>query len=71
MSISSILSTGMQSMQASTNRAAIAGAALNADVSEFARKMLAMHQGEIEAKASANVIKTGDQILGAIIGIRG
>ncbi len=71
MSISSILSTGMQSMQASTNRTAIAGSGLNVEDSEFARKMVAMRQGEIEAKAAANVIKTGDQILGTIIDIRG
>jgi len=71
MSISSILSTGMQSMQASTNRASIAGSGLNVEDSDFARKMVAMRQGEIEAKAAANVIKTGDQILGTIIDIRG
>lgn len=71
MSVSSILSTGMQSMQVSTNRTAIAGSALNVEDSEFARKMVAMRQGEIEAKAAANVIKTGDQILGTIIDIRG
>ncbi|KXB29255.1 hypothetical protein AT959_14865 [Dechloromonas denitrificans] len=71
MSISSVLSTGMQSMQASTNRTAIAGSALNAEDSEFARKMVAMHQGGIDAKAAANVIKTADQILGTIIDIRG
>lgn len=70
MSISSILSTGMQSLQASTNRSAIAGSALNAEDSEFARKMLAMRQGEIDAKAAANVIKTADQLLGTIIDVR-
>lgn len=71
MSISSILSTGMQSMQASTNRTAIAGSSLNVEDSEFARKMVAMRQGEIEAKAAANVIKTGDALLGTIIDLRG
>lgn len=71
MSISSILSTGMQSMQASTNRTAIAGSSLNVEESEFERKMLAMRQGEIEAKAAANVIKTGDELLGTLIDIRG
>jgi hypothetical protein len=30
-----------------------------------------MRQGEIEAKAAANVIKTADQILGTVIDIRG
>jgi len=71
MSIGSILSTGMLSMQASTNRAAIAGSGLNADNDDSAAKMVAMRQGEIEAKAATNVIKTGDQILGTIIDIRG
>jgi hypothetical protein len=30
-----------------------------------------MRQGEIDAKVAANVIKTGDQILGTILNIRG
>jgi len=71
MSISSIVSTGMQSMQASTNRTAIAGSTLNVEDHDIARKMVGMRQGEIEAKAAANVIKTGDQLLGTIIDIRG
>lgn len=71
MSISSILSTGMQSMQASNNRTAIADGGLSVEGNEFAKKMVAMRRGEIEAKATANVIKIGDQILGAIIDIRG
>ncbi len=70
MAISSILSSGMQSLQASTNRTAIAGASLSVEKSDFTSKMVAMRQGEIEAKAAANVIKTGDQILGTIIDIR-
>lgn len=71
MSISSILSTGMQSFMASTNRTAIAGSGLNVESDDFSSKMVAMRQGEIEAKAAANVIKAGDQILGSIIDIRG
>lgn len=71
MSISSIMASGMQSLQASINRTAIAGSGLNAENDDFAAKMVAMRQGEIDAKAAANVIKTGDQILGAIIDIRG
>lgn len=71
MSIGSILSTGMQSIQSSTNRTAIAGSGLNVEGNEFARKMVGMRQGEIEVKASANVIKTADRILGTIIDIRG
>jgi len=71
MSISSILSTGMQGMQASINRTAIAGSGLNVENGDLAARMVAMRQGEIEAKAAANVIKTGDQILGTLIDIRG
>lgn len=70
MSISSILSTGMQSMQASINRTAIAGSRLNVENGEMAGNMVAMNQGAIDAKAAANVIKTGDEILGTIIDIR-
>lgn len=71
MSISSILSTGVQHLQASMNRTAIAGSGLNVESSDFASKMVAMRQGEIDAKAAANVIKTGNEILGTIIDIRG
>ena len=70
MAISSILSTGMQLIQNSTNRAAIAGAGLNVEQDDFANRMIAMRQGEIEAKAGANVIRTGDEMLGTIIDIR-
>mgnify|MGYP000997894183 CR=1 FL=1 len=70
MSISSILSNGMQSMQASINRTAIAGSNLNVERSNFAAKMVGMNQGSIEAKASANVIKTGDEMLGTMIDLR-
>ena len=71
MSISSILNSGRQSLQASINRTAIAGSGLNVENGDLAAKMVAMRQGEIEAKAAANVIKTGDQILGTLINIRG
>ncbi|MBK7341598.1 MAG: hypothetical protein IPI99_13915 [Saprospiraceae bacterium] len=70
MSISSILNVGMQGMQASINRTAIAGSGLNVENDDMAAKMVAMRQGEIDAKAAANVIKTGDEILGALIDIR-
>ncbi|MFH1659249.1 MAG: hypothetical protein ABIG35_08030 [Pseudomonadota bacterium] len=71
MSISSIMSSGLQSLQAGINRTTIAGSGLNVENDDFAGKMVAMRQGEIEAKAAANVIKTGDQVLGTIIDIRG
>lgn len=71
MSISSIMSSGLQNMQASINRTAIAGSSLNIESDDFAAKMLGMRQGEMDVKAAANVIKTADQILGTIIDIRG
>ena len=71
MSISSILSTGMQSMQASINRTAIAGSRLNVEDDQFAASMVAMSQGANDAKMAANVIQAGDQILGTLIDIRG
>lgn len=71
MSINSIMSSGLQSLQAGIIRTTIAGSGLNVENDDFAGKMVAMRQGEIEAKAAANVIKTGDQILGTIIDIRG
>ena len=70
MSINSILSSGMQSMQASINRTAIAGSGLNVENRDFAAKMVGMNHSSIEAKASANVIKTGDEMLGTIIDLR-
>lgn len=71
MSVSSILATGMQSMQASMNRTAIAGSGLNVENNRFAENMVGLHQGEIDAKAAADVIKTGDEMLGTLIDIRG
>ncbi len=71
MSISSILSNGMLSLQAGINRTAIAGSRRNAESSDFAASMVALRQGEIDAKAAANVIQTGDEILGTIIDLRG
>lgn len=70
MSISSILSNGLQNMQASINRTAIAGGGLNVEDGDFAAKMVGMRQGEIDVKAAANVIKTGDEMLGTLIDLR-
>jgi hypothetical protein len=67
MSVSSILNSGLQSMQASINRTASAGSGLNIESSDMASNMVAMRQGEIDAKAAANVIKAGDEILGTLI----
>ena len=71
MSISAMLSSGMQGMLSSINRTTVASSGLNVENDDFAGKMIAMHQGEIDAKLAADVIKTADQILGTIIDIHG
>ena len=65
------MSSGLQNMQASINRTAIAGSGLDVENSDFAAKMVGMREGEIAVKAAGNVIKTADEILGTIIDIRG
>ena len=74
MTISSIMSSGMQSMQAGISRTAIAAgqiAGLGTQDQNIARNMVELGLGAIDAKAAANVIKTGDEMLGTIIDIRG
>jgi hypothetical protein len=74
MTISSILSTGVQSMQAGINRTAIAAgqiASLGGQDPNVAKNMVELGLGAIDAKAAANVIKTGDEMIGTIIDIRG
>lgn len=71
MSISSILSSGMQGMQAAINRTNVASSRIAADGSDMATNIVGLHQGEIDAKIAADVIKTGDEILGTIINTRG
>jgi len=74
MSVSSILSYGMQSMQAGMNRSAIAGARIagfgSSDNSAMASSMVELSRGAIDAKAAANVIKTGDAMLGTLVNLR-
>ncbi len=70
MAISNVLLSGMQGVQSGINRSSAAGIGLNAEASDFASRMVALRQGEIEAKVAAQVIKTADQILGTIIDVR-
>lgn len=78
MSISSIVSSGLRSMQASINRTEIAGARISglgfdtgADSGNMAASMVGLRQGANDANVAANVIKTGDELLGTLIDIRG
>jgi len=69
MSIGALLSNASQSLQASINRTAIAGSAINVENGDYAKSAVGMMQGAIESKASMNVIKTADEILGTLIDI--
>lgn len=70
MSISSILSAGIQGMQTGINRVTIAGTDLGVKNDSFAESMIGMRRSEIDVKAAADVIKTGDEILGTLIDLR-
>lgn len=75
MSVNSILSTGLHGMQAGINRSAMASGRIAvsgvADNSDIATSMLELRQGAIDAQVAANIIKTGDEILGTLIDIHG
>ena len=75
MSINSILSTGLQGVQAGDNRTRMAGgqmlpAGRDIDNVALARSMVELKSGELQIKSSANVIKTADQMLGTLIDLR-
>lgn len=72
MSISSVISIGLQGVQAGINRtdaasSRIAGFSQATDSAGAASSMVELLQGSNEVKISANVIKTGDEILGTLI----
>ena len=76
MSINSVLSLGLQGMQSGIGRAnqaagQIARSGTNLENGDLATSILDLKIGEIQVKASASVIKTGDQLLGSLIDIKG
>jgi hypothetical protein len=73
MVVGSILSTGIQAMQAGINRAHAAGgqiATKGVEDENLAKNLIGLKQSELDVKAAANIIKTGDEMLGTIIDIR-
>jgi flagellar hook protein FlgE len=75
MSISSVLSLGVQGMQAGIGRAnqaagQIARIGANLDNGDLAPPLVDLKISEIQVKASASVIKTGDQMLGTLIDLK-
>lgn len=75
MSISSVMSLGMQGIQAGINRSEVAAGRIagagDIESWDLASSMVGLKSSEIQVKASASVVKTGDQILGTLIDIRG
>lgn len=74
MSINSILSVGLQGVQAGMDRAnqaagQIARVGANFESGDLASPIVDLKISELLVKASATIIKTGDQMLGTIIDI--
>lgn len=73
MMINSVLSAGMQGLQAGVNRANQAGGRIaqsSASSDDLAPPIVDLKISELQVKASANVIKAADQMLGALIDIK-
>ncbi len=76
MSVSSVLSLGVQGVQAGIGRAnqaagQIARSGANLENGDLATPILDLKIGEIQVKASVSALKTGDQMLGSLIDIKG
>ena len=75
MSVNSVLSAGLQGVQAGfgrTNQAAgqITRFGENLETGDLATPIIDLKISEIQVKASASVIKIGDQLLGSLIDIK-
>lgn len=75
MAVNSILSTGVQGVQAGmqrANRAAgeIARAGTSAEGGDLATPIVDLKLSELQVKASAAVIKTADEVVGTLIDIK-
>jgi hypothetical protein len=75
MAVNSILSTGVQGVQAGmqrANRAAgeIARAGTSEEGGDLATPIIDLKLSELQVKASAAVIKTADEVVGTLIDIK-
>ena len=75
MLIGSAVGLGLSGMLKGISRVNSAGAAiaenpLNQDTAKIANALVDQKIGELEVKASANVVKTADKMIGTIINIR-
>ena len=75
MTISASIAAGLQGMQAGINRTdmasgRIAGFNLSTDSKYVSESMVDQMQGSNQVKLSADVVKTGDEVLGTLIDLR-
>ncbi len=75
MSVNSIMSVGVQGMQTSIGRAnqaagQIARVAANPDSGDLAAPLVDLKTSELLVKASASVVKSGDEMLGTLIDLK-
>lgn len=72
MSINSIMLRGAQGIQAGVNRSEGAAGRIagGVDSGDFAASMVGLRSSEIQVKASANVVKAADEMLGTLIDLR-
>lgn len=74
MSIGSSLLSGLQGIQAGFNRADVASAQIASfgveDNARLTQNLIDLKRSEHQVKASANVVKTADSMLGTLIDIK-
>ncbi|MEY4591356.1 MAG: hypothetical protein RIR18_251 [Pseudomonadota bacterium] len=75
MLIGSAIALGLQGMMSGISRingasAKIAANNIETDTANIAQAMIEQKIGETQVKASANVVKAGDEMIGTIIDIR-
>jgi hypothetical protein len=73
MSISNAIGVGLQGMQNGLNRVDLAGARIAfgpVDAAQLAKNAVAQMEAAHEVKASANVVKAADEMLGTLLDIR-
>lgn len=73
MMIGAAVGLGLAGMMKGMNRVDAASAAIagnNLDTANLAKSMVDQKIGELEVKASANVVKAADKMIGTIIDIR-
>lgn len=74
MSISSSLLSGLQGIKTGFDRADMASAQIASfgvrDNAKLAQNLIELKQSEFQVKASANVVKTADAVLGSLLDIK-